>query len=114
MMPKLAQLIIKNLSRKKVDGNKFYRKWIGHLKQKKLFDEYMVYVTTGLKPKVAHPVINDYETLFALCDRLNRNFEPISQYGIRVDWVHEFKKFYKKNIHWWQFMTKYKISKHVK
>ena len=112
--PRVAQLIVKNFSRGKVDGNKFYRKWIGHLKQKKLFDEYMVYVTTGLRPKVAHPVINDYKTLFALCNGLNRNFEPSSRYGIWVDWVHEFKKFYKKNIHWWQFVTKYKISNYVK
>ena len=79
------------------------KKWTRYLKNNKLFDEYMVYLSNnkvvGVEPKT-------YKQLSNLCYNLNRQSffvedENFIAHYIKVDWVNEFNKFAWKSIKWY-------------
>ena len=79
------------------------RKWTRYLKNKKLFDEYMVYLSNN---NAAGAEPHSYKQLSNLCHNLNkRSFyvedEKWVSHHIKVDWVNEFYKFAWKSIKWY-------------
>ena len=79
------------------------KKWARYLKNHKLFDEYMVYLSNnhvvGVEPKT-------YKQLSNLCYNLNKNGYFIEDekwytHHIKVDWVNEFNKFAWESIKWY-------------
>ncbi len=82
------------------------KKWTRYLKNKKLFDEYMVYLAghdaIGVEPRT-------YKQISNICYNMNgKTFNVPSTWGktISVDWVSEFKKFFKENVKWYEFKHK--------
>lgn len=80
--------------------SKLNKKWVRFLKNKKLFDEYMVYLgnhdAIGVEPKT-------YKQISNVCHNLaNREFGVRgSRAVIRVDWVSVFKQFCDETIKWY-------------
>ena len=74
------------------------RKWIRYLKNRKLFDEYMVYLgnnnAAGAEPKT-------YRQLSNVCHNLSKTVYHVEGLHIQVNWVEEFKKFAWKSIKWY-------------
>lgn len=79
------------------------KKWTRYLKNNKLFDEYMVYLSNndvaGVEPKT-------YKQLSNLCHNLNKSSFFVTDehriaHHIKVDWVNEFAKFAWKSIKWY-------------
>lgn len=83
--------------------SKLNKKWTRYLKNNKLFDEYMIYLSNhnvvGAEPKT-------YKQLSNLCYNLSsksffvKDTNRISHH-IVVDWVNEFHKFAWKSIKWY-------------
>ena len=76
------------------------RKWIRFLKNRKLFDEYMVYLAghdaIGVEPKTYKQVAN-------ICHNLGRYKYEVrnSSAIIRVDWENVFQEFAEETIKWY-------------
>ena len=87
------------------------RKWIGFLKNRKLFDEYMVYLAghdaIGVEPKTYKQVAN-------ICHNLaGRKYEVgDSSAWVRVDWKEVFHEFADETIKWYNLkqLTLYIIN----
>lgn len=82
------------------------KKWTRYLKNRRLFDEYMVYLAgydaIGVEPK-------SYKQISNICYNMNgKSFNVPSSFGkcISVDWINEFKKFFKENVKWYEFKHK--------
>ena len=82
------------------------KKWTRYLKNRKLFDEYMVYLAghdaIGVEPK-------SYKQISNICYNMNgKSFNVPLSFGkcISVNWVNEFKKFFKENVKWYEFKHK--------
>ena len=78
--------------------SKLNKKWTRYLKNKKLFDEYMVYLSdfgvVGAEP-------HTYKQLSNLCFNLSRRSFFIGSSTISVNWVDEFYKFAYDSIKWY-------------
>lgn len=83
--------------------SKINKKWTRYLKNKKLFDEYMIYLSNykvvGVEPKT-------YKQLSNLCFNLNRKCffvqdEKWKTHHIIVNWLKEFHTFAWKSIKWY-------------
>lgn len=79
------------------------KKWTRYLKNNKLFDEYMVYLSNN---NVVGAEPYTYKQLSNLCYNLNRKSffvsdENWNSHHINVNWVNEFKKFAWKSIKWY-------------
>ena len=79
------------------------KKWTRYLKNNKLFDEYMVYLSNN---NVAGVEPYTYRQLSNLCHNLNKKSffvedEKWITHIIKVDWVNEFYKFAWKSIKWY-------------
>ncbi len=99
---KIIEMAIVN-SKYNTKKSRINKKWTRYLKNNKLFDEYMVYLShnkvVGVEPKT-------YKQLSNLCYNLNRNSFFVSDenfiaHHINVDWVNEFNKFAWKSIKWY-------------
>lgn len=83
--------------------SKLNKKWTRYLKNKKLFDEYMVYLS-NYNAVGAEPM--NYKELSILCYNLDRHSFYIQGYGniehhLLVNWKDEFRKFAWKSIKWY-------------
>jgi hypothetical protein len=78
--------------------SKINRKWTRYLKNKKLFDEYMVYLANrnaaGAEP-------SSYRQLSNICHNLMSECYHIEGLHIQVDWVKEFHDFAWNSIKWY-------------
>jgi len=84
------------------------KKWTRYLKNKKLFDEYMVYLAghdaIGVEPRTYKQVSN-------ICYNMNgKAFNVLGCKGgtksIIVDWIDEFRQFFKENVKWYDIKNK--------
>ena len=83
------------------------KKWTRYLKNKKLFDEYMVYLAghdaIGVEPRTYKQVSN-------ICYNMNgKTFNVHTKYGhksINVDWISEFRQFFKETVKWYDIKNK--------
>lgn len=104
----ISALSIINMARMNYHYNtktsKLNKKWSRYLKNHKLFDEYMVYLSNfnvvGVEPKT-------YKQLSILCYNLSKHsFYTLgrdSKHHIVVDWELEFRNFAWKSIKWYDF-----------
>lgn len=83
--------------------SKLNKKWTRYLKNNKLFDEYMIYLSNngvaGVEPKT-------YKQLANLCYNLNKKAFYVKDanyisHHIVVDWINEFHKFAWNSIKWY-------------
>jgi predicted nucleotide-binding protein (sugar kinase/HSP70/actin superfamily) len=87
---------------RKSDLNK---KWTRYLKNRKLFDEYMVYLAghdaIGVEPKT-------YKQISNICYNMNGKVFGVhsSDRSITVDWIKEFRQFFKETVKWYEFKHK--------
>ena len=78
------------------------RKWTRFLKNRKLFDEYMVYLAgqdaIGVEPM-------SYKELSNICHNMNgrRYFIDGSHSHVNIAWTDVFKEFAKESIKWYNF-----------
>lgn len=100
-------------SRYNTKKSKVNKKWTRFLKNRKLFDEYMVYLASknviGIEP-------NTYKELSNVCHNLSRRkYEVKGSYGkyVEVDWNELFRRFMKETIKWYNVKEKllYAINK---
>ena len=81
------------------------KKWTRYLKNRKLFDEYMVYLAghdaIGVEPKT-------YKQICNICYNLNGNAYEVKQghRKIMVDWINEFCHFFKETVKWYDLKNK--------
>ena len=80
------------------------KKWTRFLKNKKLFDEYMIYLggdnAIGVEP-------NSYKELSNVCHNLSgRKYEVNGKY-IYVDWNDAFTQFMRETIKWYNIKEKF-------
>lgn len=81
--------------------SKLNKQWIRFLKNKKLFDEYMIYLgnhnAIGVEPKT-------YKQISNICHNLSGKGYSVhgnDKASIRVNWVSVFKEFCEDNIKWY-------------
>lgn len=93
-----TEVVVKILESTKYASNKssINKKWARYLKNKKLFDDYMICLSywdgAGANPKT-------YKQLSCLCHNIN---------GVgNVDWYGEFKEFANKTIKWYNFKDRF-------
>jgi hypothetical protein len=78
------------------------KKWVRFLKNRKLFDEYMVYLAgqdaVGVEPK-------SYKELSNICHNISRRryFINGGNRHINVEWTDVFEEFTKETIKWYNF-----------
>ena len=99
----LAQALLASRKPKK---SKLNKKWIRFLKNKKLFDEYMIYLASfhvvGVEPCT-------YKQLSILCYNLSTNCVYIEQRvsgrytrtPVKINWYNEFREFAWESIKWY-------------
>ena len=81
------------------------KKWTRYLKNRKLFDEYMVYLAghdaIGVEPK-------SYKQIGNVCANLNSRIYQVrgSDRSIAVNWINEFCKFFKETVKWYDIKNK--------
>lgn len=90
----------KNNSKFNTRKSKVNKKWTRYLKNKKLFDEYMVYLANN---NAAGAEPHTYKQLSNVCHNLSKKHFHVGDFRntIVVDWVDEFKKFAWKSIKWY-------------
>lgn len=91
--------------------SQLYKQWLMYLKNKKLFDEYMIYMNSiyGDESIYPTPKTEDYEILHILVRSINIGGIIFSNATIHIDWEEEFKAFVEHNTKWWQFLTRIKF-----
>jgi len=81
------------------------KKWARYLKNRKLFDEYMVYLAghdaIGVEPKT-------YKHISNICYNMNGKVFAVhsSDRSITVDWIKEFCQFFKETVKWYDIKNK--------
>lgn len=81
------------------------KKWVRFLKNRKLFDEYMVYLAgheaVGVEPRSYRHVAN-------ICRNMSdRKYEMKGGKTVRVDWMKVFEDFADENIKWYHFRQRF-------
>ena len=74
------------------------KKWARYLKNKKLFDEYMVYLANN---NAAGAEPHTYKQLSNVCHNLSNQSYYVGNHTINIDWEKEFKEFAWKSIKWY-------------
>lgn len=88
----------RNNSKYNTRTSKLNKKWVRFLKNKKLFDEYMVYLgnnnAIGIEPKTYRQISN-------VCHNLGGKTYHINNVTIRVNWRQTFEEFCEETIKWY-------------
>lgn len=111
----IVEQAIKN-SRYNTRTSSLNRKWIKFLKNKKLFDEYMIYLAVhdavGIEPKTYRQIFNVCRNLDGKGIRFNRKDDYFKV--ISINWKEEFNSFFLETVKWYDFKNKLWFAKNGK
>ena len=111
----IVEQAIKN-SRYNTRTSSLNRKWIKFLKNKKLFDEYMIYLAVhdavGIEPKTYKQIFNVCHNLDGKGIKFSRNNDYFKV--ISINWKEEFNSFFLETVKWYDFKNKLWFAKNHK